>query len=75
MRIDDSLDVLAVHGIGGATGTLLAAVFAAEAFGGAGLGEATMGSQFYVQTVGVVATAIFSAVVTLIICYLSLIHI
>ena len=71
IKIDDSLDVLAVHGIGGATGTLLAAIFAAEALGGAGLGEATMGSQLYVQTVGVLAVAVFSAVVTLIICKIA----
>ena len=71
IKIDDSLDVLAVHGVGGAVGTLLAAVFAAAAFGGVGLGEATIGSQFYVQVVGVLATAVFSAVVTLIICYIA----
>lgn len=69
MKIDDSLDVLAVHGIGGATGTLLAALFAAESFGGSGLGETSISAQFIVQLTGVVVVAIFSAVVTLLICY------
>ncbi|MEP6356663.1 MAG: ammonium transporter [Hyphomicrobiales bacterium] len=68
MKVDDSLDVLAVHGIGGATGTLLAAVFVAERFGGIGLGDTTMGSQLGVQATGIVATLIWSALVTYIIC-------
>ncbi|MEM7441707.1 MAG: ammonium transporter [Pseudomonadota bacterium] len=62
-KIDDSLDVLAVHGIGGATGTLLAAFFASTALGGIGLAEGvTMGSQFWVQLVGVVVTALWAAI-------------
>jgi Amt family ammonium transporter len=68
MRIDDSLDVLAVHGVGGATGTLLAAIFASAALGGVGFGEGvTMGSQFMVQVTGVVATIAWSAIASLII--------
>ena len=69
MKVDDSLDVLAVHGVGGATGTLLAAVFVASQFGGIGLGDGvTMGSQLGVQATGIVATIIWSALVTYIIC-------
>lgn len=68
MKVDDSLDVLAVHGVGGATGTLLAAVFVASQFGGIGLGDVTMGSQLGVQATGIVATIIWSALVTYIIC-------
>lgn len=68
MKIDDSLDVLAVHGIGGATGTILAAVLATKGFGGAGLAEgATVASQLSVQVTGVVATAIWSIIATSII--------
>ena len=68
MKIDDSLDVLAVHGIGGATGTLLVAFLANTGSGAAGLGEGvTAGSQFLVQLTGVVSVAIFSAVATVII--------
>ncbi|MEO1142688.1 MAG: ammonium transporter [Pseudomonadota bacterium] len=68
LKIDDSLDVLAVHGIGGATGTLLVAFLANTGSGAAGLGEGvTPGSQFIVQLTGVVSVAIFSAVATFII--------
>jgi Amt family ammonium transporter len=61
--IDDSLDVFAVHGVGGATGTLLAAFFAASSLGGIGLTEGvTIGSQLGVQVMGAVATMLWSAV-------------
>ncbi len=67
-KIDDSLDVLAVHGVGGATGILMAAVFASTEYGGLGLAEGmTIGSQFTVQAVGVIATLVWSAVVSYII--------
>jgi Amt family ammonium transporter len=67
-RVDDSLDVLAVHGVGGATGTLLAAFFATAALGGVGLAEGvTLASQFGVQLVGVVATLVWSAVASFVI--------
>jgi len=59
-KIDDSLDVLAVHGVGGAIGTLLTA-FLAGLPGGSGLGEgASVFSQFGVQLTGVVAVAVWS---------------
>ncbi len=67
-RIDDSLDVFAVHGVGGVTGTLLAAVFGTVALGGAGLAEGvSMGQQFGVQAIGVVAVVVWAAVLTFII--------
>ena len=67
-KIDDSLDVFAVHGVGGIIGTLLVAIFAATEFGGVGLPEgASTGGQFYVQIVGVISVAILSGVVTWII--------
>ncbi|MCH8240395.1 MAG: ammonium transporter [Proteobacteria bacterium] len=67
-NLDDSLDVMAVHGVGGATGTLLAAIFAATALGGVGYGEGvTMASQFGVQAIGVVATIVWAALASLII--------
>jgi Amt family ammonium transporter len=66
--IDDSLDVLAVHGIGGALGIMLTAVFAAAALGGVGLAEGqTMGSQAIVQLTGIVAVLIWSVVVSFLI--------
>ena len=71
-RIDDSLDVLAVHGVGGATGTLLAAVFATTALGGVGLADGvSVGGQLYVQALGVVATIGWSAVATFVIVKLT----
>ena len=64
MRIDDSLDVMAVHGVGGITGTLLVA-FLAGMPGGTGVSKgATAFSQFTVQLSGAVATMIWSAVAT-----------
>ena len=71
LKIDDSLDVFAVHGVGGIMGSLLLAVFASESFGGVGYAEdASMASQLWIQlkAVGIVAT--YSAVVTLIIGYM-----
>lgn len=71
LKIDDSLDVFAVHGIGGMTGSLLLAVFASESFGGVGYAEgAGMASQLWVQLKGVAIVAVYSAVVTLIIGYM-----
>jgi len=64
-KIDDSLDVFAVHGIGGILGTLLVAIFAASEFGGLGLPEDTsIGNQFFVQVIGILSVAILSGVVT-----------
>ncbi len=68
MRIDDSLDVLAVHGVGGATGTLLVPFIAVIGFGGTGLAEGvTIGNQFLTQLIGVVVVAFWSAFATVII--------
>ena len=68
MLIDDSLDVLAVHGVGGATGTLLTAFLATETFGGVGLAEGvSAGSQFATQAIGVGAVLVWSLVATFII--------
>ena len=65
LKIDDSLDVFPVHGVGGILGTLLAGVFAAVGLGGVGYAEGmTMGSQLGVQLTGVIATIVFTAVVT-----------
>ncbi len=68
LQIDDSLDVFAVHGIGGATGTLLTAVFAWSAVGGLGLAEgATIGRHLWVQGAGVAVVAVWSAVLSIVI--------
>lgn len=71
LKIDDSLDVFAVHGIGGMMGSILLAVFASESLGGVGYAEgAGMASQLWVQLKGVAIVATYSAVVTLIIGYM-----
>lgn len=68
LKIDDSLDVFAVHGIGGALGSLLVAFFVATALGGHGLAEGmTMGSQLGVQAFGIALVAVWSGVLTFII--------
>lgn len=68
MQIDDSLDVFAVHGVGGMLGSLLLAVFADSMFGGIGYVDgASMGSQFVTQLVGVGVVALWSIVVSVII--------
>lgn len=68
IRIDDSLDVFAVHGVGGALGILLTSFFGAEALGGLGLGEGmTMTKQLGVQVLGIVVVALWSLVISWII--------
>ncbi len=68
LRIDDSLDVFPVHGVGGILGTILAGVFVAEKFGGAGLAEGmTISSQVGVQIQGVLAVLVWTVVATFII--------
>jgi len=67
-ELDDSLDVFAVHGVGGMLGTVMAGVFAAASLGGVGFGEGgTMSGQVTTQVIGVGATVIWSAIVTWII--------
>ncbi len=63
LKIDDSLDVFPVHGVGGILGTLLTAVFAAESMGGLGL-ETSISSQFVTQAIGVIATVVWCGVIT-----------
>jgi ammonium transporter, Amt family len=65
LKIDDSLDVFPVHGVGGFTGILLTAVFSATAMGGIGLDEGVgIASQLGVQLIGAVATAAWCGVAT-----------
>ncbi|MEI7840870.1 MAG: ammonium transporter [Methylococcaceae bacterium] len=62
LKIDDSLDVFPVHGVGGVIGSLLTGVFAASQFGGLGLPEGvTISHQVGVQALAVLVTAIWSA--------------
>jgi Amt family ammonium transporter len=68
-RLDDSLDVIAAHGVGGIVGALLTGVLAQKSWnGGAGNG-ALFGDfrQLGVQAIAVLATIIYSVVATFII--------
>jgi Amt family ammonium transporter len=68
LKIDDSLDVFPVHGVGGALGTTLAGVFVASQLGGAGLADGvSLGGQVVVQLIGVAATVAWTAIVTFVI--------
>jgi Amt family ammonium transporter len=68
LEVDDSLDVFAVHGVGGMLGVLLTGIFVAESLGGLGFAQGRdTGSQLWVQFVGVVATFVWSAVLTYIV--------
>jgi Amt family ammonium transporter len=65
LRIDDSLDVFAVHGVGGMVGTLLVAVFASSTLGGTGYAASVdMGRQVVLQILGIAAAAAWSAAAT-----------
>jgi Amt family ammonium transporter len=70
MGVDDALDVLGVHGVGGALGTLLVPVMALIGTGAGHLNHAPA-EQFGVQALGVVIVAIFSAVATFVITKLA----
>ena len=63
LQIDDSLDVFAVHGVGGIVGTLLLAVFGQSALGGLGLVK-PIGAQLAIQSTGVAVAVLWSAVAT-----------
>ena len=67
-KIDDSLDVFAVHGVGGLTGTLLVALLALPGLGGLGLAEGVgAGHQLGIQALGSLAVAAWAAIVSVII--------
>ena len=65
---DDSLDVFGVHAVGGIIGALLTGVFAAQALGGAGFGDGinSIGGQVQTQAIGIIATIIYTGVVSFI---------
>ena len=68
-KIDDSLDVFAVHGVGGVLGTLLVSVLAVDGLGGVGVSvsNGNVGTQLGVQALGVLATLAWSGGFTFII--------
>jgi Amt family ammonium transporter len=67
LRVDDALDVWAVHGVGGTLGAVATGVFAVAAVGGvSGAIEGNVG-QVGIQLVAVAATWVFAGVATAII--------
>jgi ammonium transporter, Amt family len=67
LKIDDSLDVFAVHGVGGVLGTLMLPFLATVGALAPGLGEVSMGQQAWVQVQGVLAVVAWSVGMTLVI--------
>lgn len=70
-KIDDSLDVMPVHGVGGILGTMLVAVFGSSALGPmfGGEGDFDIVQQLGIQAIGVGATILYTAIVTLLILF------
>ena len=65
LKIDDSLDVFAVHGVGGILGSLLVAVLALESFSGTGLSDGqTATGQLFIQVFGVILVVVWTFVFT-----------
>jgi len=68
LHIDDSLDVFPVHGVGGIIGTLLAGIFVASQFGGAGLADGvSIADQFGIQLTAVAAVVVWTAIASYIV--------
>ena len=72
LQIDDSLDVFAVHGVGGILGSLLVAFLATSTFSGLGLADGqTAGAQFLIQFKGTALTVAWTAIFTYLILKLT----
>jgi len=67
LKIDDSLDVFSVHGIGGMIGLLLTGVFSATSWGGVGLDEGVgIGGHVWIQLVGILAVTAWCAIASVV---------
>jgi Amt family ammonium transporter len=64
LKIDDSLDVFAVHGVGGILGVLILPLLATLGPLAPGIGDATLAQQAWVQVQGVFAVVAWSVIVT-----------
>ena len=72
LKLDDSLDVFPVHGVGGMLGILMAGIFASTELGifsGYGFADGinSMGGQVTVQLIGIVSTLLYTAIVTFVV--------
>ena len=71
-KVDDSLDVFAVHGVGGMLGSLLFPLFMSLSLGGAGFGDGqNLAGQLVAQALGIGLVAAWTGVVTWLICIAS----
>ena len=66
---DDTLDVFGVHAVGGIIGAVLTGIFCAQGLGGVGFGgdNTSIPEQLVAQIIGVVATILYSGIVSFII--------
>ncbi len=68
LKVDDSLDVFAVHGAGGVLGTLLVSFLIDSDIGGAGYSEGmSASSQLNVQLIGIGSVFVWSIIASLVI--------
>ena len=76
LKVDDSLDVFGIHGVGGITGAILTGVFAAPSLGGTGVYDYvtdavaegySIADQVIVQAEAVGLTIVWSAVVAFVV--------
>jgi len=66
LKVDDSLDVFGVHGVGGIVGALLTGIFNAKVLGGPGVDGMTILGQLWIQLEAVVITIVWTTIVALI---------
>ena len=67
LKIDDSLDVFAVHGVGGILGTIMVAYLGLERFGGMGISADSPMEQLIIQLKSLGITIVWSVVATVLI--------
>jgi len=68
LKIDDSLDVFAVHGVGGILGTILCGLLISSSWGGVGFDEGLLAiDHIKIQSYAVLVTIIWTVIVTYVI--------
>ena len=68
LKIDDSLDVFAVHGVGGMLGTILCGLLISSSWGGVGFDEGLLAiDHIKIQSYAVIVTVIWTVIVTYVI--------
>lgn len=72
LRVDDSLDVFGIHGVGGIVGALLTGIFNAAPLGGPGLKSASeIPYQLWLQFEGILITVAWSAIAAWLACIIA----